>query len=138
MATFATFAPNYHFLREQRRTGGCRGKVHANFFRTRKKYHEDSLGTWGRASRAPMRPCTQAVLVVSLAWAQEISASFTTTPAWVHGSPPLLPQEIMPLAIVLTAASRRLLVPPSYISLADQTFVLQLLKSPVGTNLIGQ
>ena len=44
----------------------------------------------GGALRAP--PCTEAVVVVIFAWAREISANFTRTPAWLHGYPPLLPQ----------------------------------------------
>ena len=57
--------------------GGRAGKIRANFWRPRKNCHEDSLGTWGRA--------TEAVVVVTVAWAREISATFASTPAWVHG-----------------------------------------------------
>ena len=49
---------NYYFLREQRRTpvypGWRRRKIRANLSRLRTNYNEDSLSTWGRASRAPM------------------------------------------------------------------------------------
>ena len=34
--------------------GGRRGKMRVNFSRPRKIHHEDSVGTWGRASRAPL------------------------------------------------------------------------------------
>ena len=49
-----------------------------------------------QALRAP--PCTQAVLVVIFAWAREISANFTRTPAWLHGFPPLLPQTTISIS----------------------------------------
>ena len=48
--------------------------------------------------------CMEAVVVVVSALSQEIKANFTTTPAWVHRHPPLLPQQAIRVACSLVAA----------------------------------
>ena len=45
----------------------------------------------GGVGREAALPCSQAVLVVKRAWARELNANLTTSTAWLHSDPTLVP-----------------------------------------------
>ena len=64
--------------------GGPHGQFRQTIHHPRQKCHDFSLDTWGARLRAP--PCTQAVLMASVAWVLESLAKLSMRATAVHAN----------------------------------------------------